>query len=208
MALSYILLAGETEHGPHRRAVGSVGAAHPRSTLKRRRTRKTLARPARCPKRHLVDTSHRCSLEGSARTLSSLPDLPPSLPEVDRRRSSWQRTRSSGRGSRREGRDRPLGVLHRRHVRGSQKRGARVGKTKRGKGSKIMAFSDGSSVPLALHTESASPHELTLVEATLESSFLKEKPERLIGDRAYDSDPLDETLKERGRKRHRDDRPA
>jgi len=61
-----------------------------------------------------------------------------------------------------------------------------------------MAFSDGSSVPLALHTASASPHEVSLVEATLESAFLKEGPERLVGDKAYDSDPLDETLKERG----------
>ena len=61
-----------------------------------------------------------------------------------------------------------------------------------------MAFSDGSSVPLALHTESASPHEVTLVEPTLESGFLKEKPERLVGDKAYDSDLLDETLKEQG----------
>jgi transposase len=73
-----------------------------------------------------------------------------------------------------------------------------VGKTKRGKGTKIMAFSDGSSVPLALHAESASPHEVTLVEATLARGFLKEKPERLVGDKAYDSDPLDETLKEQG----------
>jgi transposase len=73
-----------------------------------------------------------------------------------------------------------------------------VGKTKRGKGSKIMAFSDGSSVPLALHTESASPHEVTLVEATLASGFLKENPDRLVGNRAYDSDPLDEALKEQG----------
>ena len=61
-----------------------------------------------------------------------------------------------------------------------------------------MAFSDGSSVPLALHAESASPHEVSLVEATLASAFLKEKPERLIGDKAYDSDPLDESLLERG----------
>lgn len=59
-----------------------------------------------------------------------------------------------------------------------------------------MAFSDGSSVPLSLYTESASPHEVTLVEPTLASSFLKEKPKRLIGDRAYDSDPLDEALLE------------
>jgi transposase len=61
-----------------------------------------------------------------------------------------------------------------------------------------MAFSDDSSVPLALHTESTSPHEVTLVEATLESSFLKGKPDRLVGDKAYDSDPLDESLKEQG----------
>ena len=71
-----------------------------------------------------------------------------------------------------------------------------MGKTKRGKGTKIMAFSDGCSVPLALHAESASPHEVSLVEATLASAFLKEKPERLIGDKAYDSDPLDQTLQE------------
>ncbi len=61
-----------------------------------------------------------------------------------------------------------------------------------------MAFSDGSSVPLAIHTESASPHEVTLVEATLASSFLREKPKRLIGDKAYDSDSLDEALLEQG----------
>ena len=61
-----------------------------------------------------------------------------------------------------------------------------------------MAFSDGSSVPLALHAQSASPHEVTLVEPTLESAFVKEKPERLIGDKAYDSDPLDESLLEKG----------
>jgi Transposase DDE domain len=71
---------------------------------------------------------------------------------------------------------------------------------RRGKGSKIMAFfREGSSIPLALHTESASPHEVTLVEpTTLASAFVKEKPERLIGDKAYDSDPLDETLLQRG----------
>ena len=75
-----------------------------------------------------------------------------------------------------------------------------MGKTKRGKGTKLMAFSDGSSVPLALYTESASPHEVTLVEETLASAFLGEhhQPKRLIGDKAYDSDPLDETLLERG----------
>lgn len=78
------------------------------------------------------------------------------------------------------------------------KRGKSVGKTKRGKGTKLMALADRSGLPLSVHVASASPHEVTLVEATLAASFVDEEPERLIGDRAYDSDPLDATLVERG----------
>jgi transposase len=69
-----------------------------------------------------------------------------------------------------------------------------VGKTKRGKGTKLMARADGSGLPISVHVTSASPHEITLVERTLESRFLEEKPKRLIGDRAYNSDPLDAEL--------------
>jgi transposase len=36
------------------------------------------------------------------------------------------------------------------------------------------------------------------VEKTLEDRFVDELPEKLIGDRAYDSDPLDERLAEMG----------
>ena len=57
-----------------------------------------------------------------------------------------------------------------------------------------MAVADRSGLPIAIHIESASPHEVTLVEATLASRFVLETPQRLIGDRAYDSDPLDEQL--------------
>jgi transposase len=61
-----------------------------------------------------------------------------------------------------------------------------------------MAVADGAGLPLAISIGSASPHEVTLVEETLEKRFTKEKPSRLIGDRAYDSDPLDERLRKRG----------
>jgi hypothetical protein len=54
-----------------------------------------------------------------------------------------------------------------------------------------MALTDASRLPLAVCAASASPHEVTLVEAALAASFLRERPERLIADRAYDSDPLD-----------------
>lgn len=70
-----------------------------------------------------------------------------------------------------------------------------MGKTKRGKGTKLMAVADRSPVPLAVYTTSASPHEVTLVKDTLSNSFASVKPTRLIGDRAYDSDPLDEALR-------------
>jgi transposase len=60
-----------------------------------------------------------------------------------------------------------------------------------------MAISDGHGLALAVHVASASPHESRLVESTIERRFLAETPERLIGDRAYDSDPLDAQIRER-----------
>jgi transposase len=73
-----------------------------------------------------------------------------------------------------------------------------VGKTKRGKGTKIMAVADRAGLPVAIHVASASPHEVTLVETTLEQRFTQARPQRLIGDRAYDSDPLDARLRTQG----------
>ncbi|HXN95723.1 MAG TPA: hypothetical protein VN879_14555 [Candidatus Acidoferrales bacterium] len=51
--------------------------------------------------------------------------------------------------------------------------------------------------PLAVHVASASPHETKLVGPTIERRFLAESPEWLIGDCAYDSDPLDVQMRER-----------
>jgi transposase len=73
-----------------------------------------------------------------------------------------------------------------------------VGPTKRGKGTKLMAVADRFGLPLAVCAASATPHEVTLVAATLDSRFVDEPPRRLIGDRAYDADPLDEALLELG----------
>jgi transposase len=57
-----------------------------------------------------------------------------------------------------------------------------------------MAIGDGHGLPLAIHVASASPHEVTLVDATLAARFLREFPTRLIGDKGYDSDRLDHHL--------------
>lgn len=53
-----------------------------------------------------------------------------------------------------------------------------------------MAITDRSGLPVAVCTASASPHEVTLVEDTLDEIVVDEEPQRLIGDKAYDSDEL------------------
>ena len=57
-----------------------------------------------------------------------------------------------------------------------------------------MAIADAHGLPVSVCIESASPHEVTLVERTIDASFLEDAPQRLIGDKAYDSDPLDARL--------------
>jgi transposase len=76
--------------------------------------------------------------------------------------------------------------------------GTSIGTTKRGKGSKIMAIADRQGLPIAVHVESATPHEVRLVHATLADRFVRQLPARLIGDNAYESDRLDAELARRG----------
>ena len=81
-----------------------------------------------------------------------------------------------------------------------------MGKTKRGKGTKWMVLADGAGTPLGAYLDSASPAEVKLVEKTLETVSVRrcgpgrprKRPERLIGDRGYDSDPLRKGLREQG----------
>lgn len=86
----------------------------------------------------------------------------------------------------------------RRNVLVGKKRGEKVGKTKRGKGTKTMVLADARGLPLAATIASASPHESTLIETLLESRILRRRPERLIYDKAADCDPLRERLARRG----------
>ena len=68
-----------------------------------------------------------------------------------------------------------------------------------------MVLVDGQGLPLGVRLESATPHEVTLAEATLQEVSVprpkgrpRQKPERVIADTAYDSDPLRQRLKKRG----------
>ena len=81
-----------------------------------------------------------------------------------------------------------------RQLRPGEKGGSAVGKTKRGKGTKWMVLVDGGGLPLGVRLESASPAEVTLAEATLAEVKVprakgrpRQKPKRVIADRAYSS---------------------
>jgi transposase len=80
----------------------------------------------------------------------------------------------------------------------AKKRGAKVGKTKRGKGTKIMAVADRHGLPVSISVESATPHEVKLAVPTLVQMVIPEAPRNLIGSKAYDSDKLDEELNRYG----------
>jgi hypothetical protein len=61
-----------------------------------------------------------------------------------------------------------------------------------------MALADGAGLPLAVTVASANPSEVSLVGDTLKHRFLRRLPTRIIGDRGYDSDALDNQLAKRG----------
>ena len=171
---------------------------HPLASSTTGWTRAPTDRRPRCAQRHPVDLAHRGAVEGFAGPIPLVPDLPSSVPGVGAIRGVGADPPSPGPGSEGAWQAGSRGVLHRWDLHPREKGGPGVGKTKRGKGSKVMAVADRTGLPLATWVASASPHEVTLVESTLEARFVEEVPRRLIGDRAYDSDPLDERLAAQG----------
>jgi transposase len=80
----------------------------------------------------------------------------------------------------------------------SKKGGAAVGKTKSGKGTKIMALVEAHGIPIAANIHSASHHEVKLIEPLLERRQSPRRLKRLIYDLAADSDPLRARLRRQG----------
>jgi len=73
-----------------------------------------------------------------------------------------------------------------------------IGTTKAGKGVKIMVLVDARGLPVSVDTCTASAHESKLVQRLFDFMLTEETPPRVIGDKAYDSDPLDEQLAHQG----------
>lgn len=91
---------------------------------------------------------------------------------------------------------RPAGDVHGRDLSGREKRGAGIGLTKRGKGTKAEFIVSREGIPLAAVSAPASVGETKLVEPVLKQlndtsrGSLALWPDIIIADKAYDSDPL------------------
>src|SRR6516225_5792212 len=83
--------------------------------------------------------------------------------------------------------------------------GAHVGLTKKGKGTKWMLVVDGNGLPLGFHLDSANRAEVRLAQQTLDTIKVtrphgrpKQRPEKLVADRGYDSHAFRQALRRRG----------
>jgi len=68
-----------------------------------------------------------------------------------------------------------------------QKRGDKIGKASTAKAQRSWRFEIARALPVAVHVESATPHEVKLVVPTLVEMLISEAPQNLVGDNAYDS---------------------
>jgi len=87
----------------------------------------------------------------------------------------------------------------------AMKGGAKVGLTKKGKGTKWMLVVDGHGLPLGFHLDSANVAEVKLAEQTLDTIRVarprgrpKCRPDKLVADRGYDSSAFRAVLRRRG----------
>src|SRR5262245_41825628 len=168
----------------------------PTALFAQRRT--AACRVARVLRGNLLGAAPRRSLEGFAQPFPVTQHLLATAARLD---AVWRMGASlvtftlqpaTRRPSARRGRDR------RRHVVLGKKGGGCVGKTKRGKGTKIMVLADSHGLPLGAHIASASPHEVTLIEPLLAQRRMRCLPRHLLYDSAADSDPLRDRLRQRG----------
>jgi transposase len=153
---------------------------------------------ARLLGRDYVDSANRSSLERFAKTFSFLHDLLAKAAGLD---SRWHVPARVGQVAEKVRRIAPARLargIGRRHVFAGKKRGSEVGTTKKGKGSKIMLCTEGHGLPIAVLVKCANPAEVTLIEPLLKTRVIRRKPQRLLYDRAADSDPLRLRLKRQG----------
>ena len=186
-------------HGHNKRTMATDCKIHSEAKSTAWKIWQTTAKPKRCPQRHTLDSANWRTMVRTTSAISAEKHLPSIFPAVEQIGGLCQDTNGIGPGLEKAWRNRHQRRFYRWDFCSCKKRGDGVGKTKKGKGTKIMGITDAFGFPIAVSTSSASPHEVKLVDNALDACFLENVPEKITGDMAYDSDPLDKRLyEERG----------
>jgi transposase len=201
-----------------RRADGAVRSVADRSAVEEDRPftpetaqttqgRSSVDREPACAGRDFVDSAERGSLAGHAGEIPASLDVLAAAARLGRAGRLVEHLAGVSERVERAPAIEVERVVSGREFRSREKRGCGVGKTKRGKGTKWMVVVDGRGVPLGNYLHSASPAEVKLAETTLATIRVgrshragrpRQKPLRVIADKAYDSDPLRKRLRRRG----------
>jgi len=201
-----------------RRADGAIRSVADRSAVEENRAhapqaaqaaqgRSPVDREPSCVGRDSVDLAKRCSVAGSAGEISAPFDLLAAAAGLGRAGRLAEYLACVPERIERTPAVEVERIVPGRQFRPGEKRGDGVGTTKRGKGTKWMVVVDGAGIPLGDHLHSASPAEVRLAETTLAAIRVgrrhcagrpRQKPVRVIADKAYDSDPLRKRLRRRG----------
>ncbi len=183
-------------YGSYKRTVATDCKIHSEAQSTAWKVWQAAAKPKRCPQWHPLDSANWRPVGRYARAVSAEKHLPSIFPALEQIGGLCQNTDGTGPGLEKAWWYRPQRRFYRWNFCPGKKGGDGVGKTKRGKGTKIMGLTDAFGLPIAIDATSASPHEVTLVDDTLDACFLENVPEKVIGDLAFDSDPLDKRLAE------------
>ena len=146
----------------------------------------------------LVDSQHRRTVAHAASDLSELQNRasPVSVLMLQRGFASnsdgccQRASRQRGAGRRRE--------FHRRDLCNGQGRGRGDRPDQAWKRHENHGDSGSHGLPLSVSTHAANHHEVRLVQLCFDFYMIEAKPEIVIGDRAYDSDPLGNDLRKDG----------
>jgi transposase len=150
------------------------------------------------PGRHLVGPQNGRSMERFTRPISVSYNLLATVQMVDRIGSHPESVASSHQN---DGSTQTAGLVTGhggRNVFTCKKGGLEVGKTKKGKGTKIMLMIDGAGVPTSAFTTSAQDAEVNTIETLVDVQVAGQRSGRLIYDKAADADWLRDSLEHRG----------
>src|ERR1700691_951323 len=218
MMVEFLKIGDKQSQQRRRRADGPIGCVADRSAVEENRAlapqaaqttpgRSSVDGEPPCAGRDSVDSAERGSLAGSAGEIPASLDLLAATARLGRAGRLVEYLAGVSERVERAPTIEVERIVSGRQFRSGEKRGCGVGKTKRGKGTKWMVVVDGRGVPLGNYLHSASPGEVTLAETTLATIRVglrhhagrpRQKPLRVIADKAYDSDPLRKRLQQRG----------